>query len=145
MTAVYFDDACSGGVIEGNSFINVARAARLYGGRSHRFIGNTAVNVSYDVVQADKIPDGCNATGSVWVDRLGLVPYNTSAVWIAAYGGFPDLLPPILEDMPCYPKYNTFENNTACGVGGQFMVPFNGSQEEAWGGRYANNSATPQC
>ena len=52
VTAVYFDDACSGGIIEGNTFSNVARAARLYGGRSHRFIGNIMVNVSYDVVQA---------------------------------------------------------------------------------------------
>lgn len=96
-------------------------------------------------MQADKIPDSCNASGSVWRDRLELVPYNTSDVWISAYGGYPDILPPILNDDPCLPKYNMFENNTACGVGGQFMVPFNGSQEEAWGGRYFNNTATPNC
>jgi hypothetical protein len=55
------------------------------------------------------------------------------------------MLPPILNDEPCLPKYNMFINNSACGVGGQFMVPFNGSQEEAWGGRYVNNSAVPRC
>lgn len=149
VTAVYADDGASGLTVAGNRFLNVARAIRAYGGRSHRIINNSAAGVRYDFLQMDNLPSSgsssCSAPGSTQVERLLAMPFNTSAVWLAAYSAYPDNLPSILSQDPCNNHFDLVINNTGCGVGGQLLVPHNVSQIEAWGGVVSGNnvSGTP--
>lgn len=142
VVAVYADDGASGLTVAGNSFINVSRALRAYGGRSHRIVNNTAQGVLFDFVQMDNLPGTCDLPGSTQLARLLAMPYNTSAAWLGAYSSFPDFLPTILGQDPCNNHYDLIINNTGCGVGGQLVVPHNASQLEAWGGMVSGNSVT---
>jgi hypothetical protein len=141
VAAVYGDDGVSGLVVAGNRFVNVARAVRAYGGRSHRIENNTASGILYDYVQMDNLPSNC-ADGSTQLNRLLAMPFNTSAVWLSAYSAFPDNLPPILQEDPCNNHFAVLVNNSGCGVGGVFLVPHNVSQIEAWGGIVQGNNIT---
>jgi hypothetical protein len=142
VTAVYADDGASGLTVAGNRFVNVSRAIRAYGGRSHRILNNSAQGVLYDFLQMDNLPDSCDAPGSAQVARLQAMPYNTSAAWLAAYSAFPDDLPTILSQDPCNNHFDLVLNNTGCAIGGQLVVPHNASQLEAWGGIVSGNTVT---
>jgi hypothetical protein len=146
VTAVYSDDGMSGLTVARNRFVNVARAIRAYGGRSHRIVNNTASGVAYDFVQMDSLPasggGACDAPGSTQVARLLAMPFNTSDVWVARYSAFPDNLPPILGEDPCNNHFVVLVNNSGCEVGGVFMVPHNDSVIEGWGGIVEGNAVT---
>jgi parallel beta-helix repeat protein len=148
--AIYLDDQVSGFIITNNTFTNCTRAYHLGGGRSNVFAGNTVRNPLPNSMNTANHVDNrgmgwsepaCTPPSGILVEFLARVPYNTSAVWTAA---FPELAR-IAGDEPCQAKYNLIAENLLCGLGA--LSPFDQSAAAlaSWDSVMRNNTVTPQC
>jgi hypothetical protein len=146
VSAVYLDDQVSGFYIADNTFVAVARAVLLGGGRSNIIVNNTVrgVNGTDGAVHFDNRGMGwaaksCTPPDGEMIEFLNRVPY-TNALWTARY---PELAT-ILDHSPCVPMYNVVANNTFCGLSGGFIDATNTSIV-SWNSTAYNNvpTATP--
>lgn len=129
--SVYLDDYMSGWTVTGNTFFNTS-CIFVGGGRDHSVTNNTFVATSS--CQPVRIDARCSGNTSaqfppILIQFLARVPYNTSAVWINSYPHLPD----ILQDDPCWPKYNAFVNNTFCGPPNAQFTSANNATLASWG------------
>jgi hypothetical protein len=92
--ALYLDDCASSVTVVNNTFRNISGpAAALEGGKGHVFLDNY---VGEDAQGVHALGKGCAGA----LAYLDLVPWNTSAAWLAAY---PDLVPEVTQNpsAPC--------------------------------------------
>lgn len=87
-----------------NTFRNISGpAAALEGGKGYTFFDNY---VGEDAQGVHAVGKGCSGA----LPYLALVPWNTSAAWLAAY---PELVPEVAQN-PDAPWHLVFVNNTRC-------------------------------
>jgi hypothetical protein len=101
---LYLDDCASSVEVVNNTFRNCSGpAAASEGGKAHKFIGNY---IGEDAQGLHVV--GKNCAGAL--PYLDLVPWNTSAVWLAAY---PEMVAEVAENSGA-PWHLVFEGNVRC-------------------------------
>lgn len=134
-SAVYLDDQLSSVAVQGCTFDHLTGwLMELGGGRNNKFSGNV-INGSSSLHFDNRGGDGsgCAKGAKAPFVFLKRVPYKS-----AAWSKYPDMAN-ILDDEPCTPKYNTFEDNVLCGPG----TTLSGVTELSaakWGSIFKNNS-----
>lgn len=134
-SAVYLDDQLSSVAVRGCTFDHITGSLlELGGGRNNEFSGNI-INGSSSLHFDNRGGDGsgCAQGAKVPFAFLQRVPYKS-----AAWGKYPDMAN-ILDDAPCTPKHNTFENNVLCGSD-TTLSGVTGLSAAKWGSVYKNNS-----
>lgn len=121
VTAIYFDDQMSNGIVKGNVIENIVwRGITIGGGRNHIIEDNEFINVGRYVTIANRnagVDYGSLASSDSrlnLVKKLNAVPYQ-STVWYNYYPELYNILDYEQEDLGA-PRYITVKNNKYMGV-----------------------------
>jgi parallel beta-helix repeat protein len=138
---VYLDDQMSGWVVEDNTFINCQTGILIGGGRRNNITNNIFTNCTLSIHFDNRGMNWQNVTckpGGSLEQGLESVNYQHPP-WSTAY---PDIVN-IMNEHPCIPVYNIFENNVYCETASEKFMDATSAQVQSWYSEASNNN--PRC